>query len=268
MASPQLEDGYTPIANEIIEALMTINLSAYESRVLWFIFRKTYGFQKKTDWITLSQFSQSLNLDRRLIHRAIKKLSSKEMIVIQRDDGIRVKYGFQKDYRKWKVSSKEMTVIYTDDGLSSKQMTRLSSKQIPTKETITKETITKEKHILSSSPENVPKNGVPYAEIISYLNKQTGRDYKPSTPKTKRLIQTLWTQGFTIEDFHRVIDTKTREWLPNPDFSKFLRPETLFGPKFEGYLNQGASLINPSVSPKTARSITNLQQWMMEDDQE
>ncbi len=138
MASPQLEDGLTPIANDIVEALMKINLSAYESRVLWFLFRKTYGWKKKTDWIALSQFSKSIGLDRRLIHRTIKSLSSKKMIVIEKDDKGNVKYGFQKDYDKWEPSSKKMTVIYTDDAASSKEMTKLSSKEIPTKETITK----------------------------------------------------------------------------------------------------------------------------------
>lgn len=159
MASPQLEDGYIKIANEIAEALMTINLSAYESRVLWFIFRKTYGFQKKTDWLSLSQFSDLIGLDRRLVHRAIKGLLSKGMLVIERDDGQRVKYGFQKDYTKWikdtikpshgkKIQQiKENSAELSSKGMmSSKGMTtvierddELSSKGILTKETITKE---------------------------------------------------------------------------------------------------------------------------------
>jgi len=150
MASPQKENGHIEIANEIVEALMRINLSAYESRVLWFVFRKTYGWQKKLDWITLSQFSKEIGLDRRLIHRAIKRLSSKKMIIIERDDGYKIRYGFQKNYAKWKVSSKEMIVINTDDRVSSKEMIELSSKQIPTKETITKETITKDKRVFNN----------------------------------------------------------------------------------------------------------------------
>ena len=135
MASPQIENGHTQIANEIIEALMRINLSAYESRVLWCIIRKTYGFKKKTDWIALSQFAKNTGLDRRLVHRALKKLSSKEMIVIYKDDSNKVRYGFQKNYEKWIVSSKKMTTLK----LSSKEMMEVSSKEIPTKETITKE---------------------------------------------------------------------------------------------------------------------------------
>lgn len=158
MANPQTEEGHIDIAHDIAEALMKINLSAYESRVLWFIFRKTYGWKKKMDWISLSQFSNCIGLDRRLIHRAIKALSSKKMIVIERDDSQRLRYGFQKNYERWKLSSKKMTVINRDDSLSSKEMIGLSSKEIHTKETITKETITKEKAQAPQFPEWIPKN--------------------------------------------------------------------------------------------------------------
>ena len=156
VASPQAENGHIDIANEIAEALMKINLSPYESRVLWFLFRKTYGWHKKRDWITLSQFSKCIELDRRLIHRAIKGLSYKNMVIISKDDNNHITYGFQKNYKKWKVSSKKMTVIGRDDGLSSVEMTKVSSVEIPTKETITKETITKDtkKFIL---PDWIPK---------------------------------------------------------------------------------------------------------------
>jgi phage replication O-like protein O len=150
LANPQKENGHIEIANEIVEALMRINLSPYESRVLWFIFRKTYGWQKKVDWIALSQFSKEIGLDRRLVHRAIKSLSAKQIIVISRDDGYRIRYGFQKNYEKWKVSSKEMTVISRDDRVSSIPMIDLSSVEIPTKETITKETITKDKRVFNA----------------------------------------------------------------------------------------------------------------------
>ena len=146
MPSPQMEDGFTPIPNEILEALCKVNLSPYESRVLWFLLRKTYGWKKKSDRIALSQFSKGLGLDRRLVHRALKKLSTeKKMIVISRDDKNRPTYGFQKDYSKWRMSSRKMTVIGTDDGVSSTEMMGVSSVEMNTKETITKETIQKKR---------------------------------------------------------------------------------------------------------------------------
>lgn len=75
------------------------------------------------------------------------------------------------------------------------------------------------------------------AVIIDFLNMMAGTAYKPSTAKTKRLINARLNEGFTIDDFKTVITKKCDEWL-HSDMEKYLRPETLFGTKFEGYLNQ------------------------------
>ena len=73
-------------------------------------------------------------------------------------------------------------------------------------------------------------------EIVDYLNTVCGTSYKASTEKTKSLINARLKEGFTVDDFKTVIDKKSREWL-NTDYAKYLRPETLFGTKFESYLN-------------------------------
>lgn len=79
---------------------------------------------------------------------------------------------------------------------------------------------------------------VPYEEITDYLNEKAGSQFRSSTKKTQSLIKARFNEGFKIDDFKRVIDIKTNEWLNNKDMSKYLRPETLFGTKFESYLNQ------------------------------
>lgn len=73
--------------------------------------------------------------------------------------------------------------------------------------------------------------------IISFLNSTTGSKYKASTDKTRRLIAARLAEGFTVDDFKAVISKKAKEWQ-NTDMAQYLRPETLFGTKFEGYLNQ------------------------------
>ncbi|HFJ5095457.1 TPA: conserved phage C-terminal domain-containing protein [Staphylococcus aureus] len=88
--------------------------------------------------------------------------------------------------------------------------------------------------ILSGNP---TVSSIPYKEIIEYLNKKAGKHFKHNTAKTKDFIKARWNQDFRLEDFKKVIDIKTAEWL-NTDSDKYLRPETLFGNKFEGYLNQ------------------------------
>ena len=86
---------------------------------------------------------------------------------------------------------------------------------------------------LSGKPDDVP-----YDEVIDYLNEKTGKHYRSKAAATRKLIKARFADGYTLEDFHRVIDTKTSQWL-NTDQDKFLRPETLFRPShFESYLNE------------------------------
>ena len=77
----------------------------------------------------------------------------------------------------------------------------------------------------------------PYKDVIDYLNQQTGKNYKSTTKKNQTVIRARTDEGFSLDDFKRVIDNKFAEWK-GTNMEKYLRPETLFGTKFEGYLNQ------------------------------
>ena len=80
---------------------------------------------------------------------------------------------------------------------------------------------------------------IPYQEIIEHLNNTCGKRYTHTGKSTRKLIRARWNDGFRLDDFKKVIDTKSRDWLKNKDMNKYLRPETLFGTKFETYLNEG-----------------------------
>ena len=75
-------------------------------------------------------------------------------------------------------------------------------------------------------------------DVIDYLNLKTGSNYKHTTKATLKYINARYKEGFSLDDFKRVIDTKTKQWINDPKFKKFLRPETLFSTHFEGYLNE------------------------------
>lgn len=99
--------------------------------------------------------------------------------------------------------------------------------------------IEKEKEIdkeIDIKKENI-KEKIPYDEIIGYLNTMACTRYKSTTPKTRTLIKARWEEGFREIDFITVIKKKCDSWL-GTDMEKYLRPETLFGTKFEGYLNE------------------------------
>ena len=77
--------------------------------------------------------------------------------------------------------------------------------------------------------------------VVDYLNKKTSKRFKKSSAKTKSLINARLKDGFDEEDFYKVINIKSKQWL-NTDMEKYLRPETLFSNKFEGYLNEEADI--------------------------
>lgn len=82
-----------------------------------------------------------------------------------------------------------------------------------------------------------PKEPDPVEEVIDHLNQRAGTHYKPTTANTRKLVKARLKEGFTVEDMKLVIDKKCSDWLNNRDMVQYLRPETLFGSKFESYLN-------------------------------
>lgn len=85
----------------------------------------------------------------------------------------------------------------------------------------------------------VEKNSTLHEEIISYLNEKTGKHYRANSKSTVRHINGRLKDGYTVDDFKKIIDTKTKQWLNDKRMSSYLRPETLFcAEHFESYLNE------------------------------
>lgn len=102
-----------------------------------------------------------------------------------------------------------------------------------------------EEDILSGKPDHAP-----YQEILDYLNGKVGTSYRASSKATQRLIKARANEGFDVEDFKRVIDNKVASWGKDPKMSQYLRPNTLFGTKFEAYLNEQAVIDQPTKRAK------------------
>lgn len=84
-------------------------------------------------------------------------------------------------------------------------------------------------------------------EIISFLNEKAKSSYRSSTPKTRQLIGARLKEKFVLEDFKKVIEFKCQQWLGDAKMSAYIRPETLFGTKFESYLNEAKRGIGSQV---------------------
>lgn len=97
----------------------------------------------------------------------------------------------------------------------------------------TRDNNTRDKDTMSGNP-----TALPYKEIVDYLNAAADKHYRHTTKDTRKHIKARYREGFDIKDFKKVIDIKTKAWKNDVKMNEYLRPETLFGPKFESYLNQ------------------------------
>ncbi len=102
------------------------------------------------------------------------------------------------------------------------------------------------KELNTNSLKTKESNTQIYISVVSYLNEKAGTKYKATTAATKKHINARMEEGFTLEDFKTVIDKKSAEWK-NTDMEKYLRPETLFGTKFESYLNAKVTTLKPQA---------------------
>lgn len=139
MASPQKENGFTPIANEIVEALARTRINGEAMQVLWVIIRKTYGFNKKEDAIALSQFVEITGLPKPTVCKALNKLYALG-IVTQKANAVANKYCFVKNYALWKPLPKKITLPKKPTTIGQKANKRYPKSHIQkTKDTITKD---------------------------------------------------------------------------------------------------------------------------------
>lgn len=110
------------------------------------------------------------------------------------------------------------------------------------------------KEILSGEPDTPA-----YEAVTDCLNEILGTHYLSTTKETRKLIKARWEDGFRLQDFREVIEKKARSWLHDPKMAQYLRPETLFGPKFQSYLNEKSSA---SFTAKTAGNLEAARQFM------
>jgi len=116
MASPQLEDGHTRIANELMEQLMKLYIAPNQWQVLVCIIRKTYGFHKKIDYITNTQICEGTGLVKSTVSRAVNILKQRNIIT---RDGKHI--GLQKDWEQWQKLAVQATKVSRIDNLSDSE---------------------------------------------------------------------------------------------------------------------------------------------------
>ena len=132
--------------------------------------------------------------------------------------------------------------------------TTKEAEEAPQEEKPNQEEAEKEPEEPEKKPEEPKKEALTasiYRSVIAHLNAVTGQNYRAGSRATQAHINARLKEGFTEQDFYTVINKKAAEWM-RTDMAKYLRPETLFGSKFESYLNQAVVRTKPKDSREEA----------------
>jgi phage replication O-like protein O len=246
MADVQCENGYTMVANELFEQMARVKLSPTQYRILFVVWRYTYGFKRKEHDLSLSFLSSATGCDKRQIQRELKGLEEKKIIHQKIQSGKFRKISFNKDYETWatvgETDNGDITIGEIDNGET------VNTRVGETVNTGVGETVNQERKI----KENI-KESIPYKEIINFLNEKTGKNFSPKTKKTKDLISARWNEGKRLDDFKAVINHFSKKWMgitfkDGTPAEEYLRPSTLFNGKFD-------ERVNEAVNDKPIRNV-------------
>lgn len=236
---PELDDGHTKIANELLDAIICHDFSKRQLKILFYIIRKTYGWNKAEDDISRSQMVKETGLSNPNITTTIQELQAANVLIVTNGTHAK-KYKINKYYDQWRVINL-ITIIKT----------------IPVIETITIiETITDRYQndnisLSNQDPQKTtPKDNTKDIcfECLNYLNEKTQKNFKPVKTNLD-FIKARLKEGYTREDIIHVIDVKTSQWLNDVSMNVYLRPATLFNAtKFSQYIAEKKLEKNDEVS--------------------
>ena len=204
MANPSLKNGFLSIANELVEQFALVNIPGNEMRIIWVVWRKTWGWKdgdrkKDWDWISYSQFEKLTGMKKRSVGKCLKTLVAKRLLLKSEN-----RYKFNQNYNQW-VVAKRLPPIVKRLSLVAKRLppgSQLATKtgsQMAThkrnKETITKERDTHSREFIKPMKRNSFKyqENQPSDTFEDVVDMETGETVldskKPPKNKTVRLLQ-------------------------------------------------------------------------------
>ncbi len=214
MANKRIKAGFIPIPNKIMDALLKIRIPGEARQVLDAILRKTYGWDKSEDEISLSQFEEMTGLPRPSICRAINKLSKMNIIVkkgnakslfSKRGNDFTSVYSLQKNHEDWHTLTKKPTLINknANDRHVNKKVNLTLTKKRHTKESI------KERIYSQTSSE------VRLSEFLfSFLKARHSSHKEPDFQKWAKHIDWMVSiDNRSVEDIEKII-----KWCQADDF--------------------------------------------------
>lgn len=233
---------YIEFAGDLTTAALLNQLVFYSDKG-----KRKDGFFYKT----YKEWEEETGLTKRQVSYSIKKLKDMDLVEtkLKKANGAPTIH-YRLDYDKLLQS------IITKCHFPLEQNVTIDSDNMSQSLTENTTEITTEITTSNTMSDSSNQTTIPYKEIIDYLNLICNTKYRAGTKKTQTLIKARWNEGFRVDDFKEVIEKKSSQWINNTDMQKFLRPETLFGTKFEGYLNEIVNIPKPNNQRSSTGGIT------------
>lgn len=222
------------------------------------------------------RYDKKITPNAKLLYGEITALSNQQGYCWASTNYFQELYGVSRiSIQKWLKSLEEnnyisRSIVFKSD---SKEVDKrvITIVSYPSKEKLTppltkvsdpsKEKLTDNNTFNNTSNKDLIGEQIPFSKIISYLNDKTGKRYKV-TQKWKDLIKARWNEGQRLDDFTKVIDVKAEQWLNDEKMNQYLRPQTLFGNKFDEYLNEFKP--KQSMNQQASKSISETERRILE----
>lgn len=203
MASPQTENGFTKLANELLEQLSRVQMSGSEWQFIMCLVRKTYGYNKKEDWVTNTQIAAMCGLRKERVSEAKRRLIERKIVTEKRN-----KISLQKDWEQWVELRKSVSFV-------TEKRIKLLRKSVPTKEK--KETITKETSKQGLHDKNTMENLIP--EVIKLFEEVDPKNKTYYGNKTQRAACLFLLNQYGYDEIKKRIEvlpkSNTMRFFPN-----------------------------------------------------
>jgi phage replication O-like protein O len=226
MASPQCENGYTKIANEIMEHLITQRVPGEQLRVLLCIIRASYGWNEKSVSITHQEIADQTRMARQSVTRAIKGLATKKLLRCDKDNNCLI---FNKDYEKWENRPRRDTC--------SKKVAELSNKKVANKD-VSPINIKKEKEMEKhKSKKYVPPTGSDIKINEPWINENAWDEWIKYRCEIKKPYKTEMGVNKALNVL-RDLDEETQQQVI--DLSISSEYQGIFPPKYKNKKNESS----------------------------
>jgi phage replication O-like protein O len=226
--NPQKENGYTPIANELLEAILLYPFTLRQQSIVLALCRMTYGYSKKSDALSGWQIAKMIGIDRSHVSKALDELIKLNVIIKhpvgRYSHGIVVyEISLNKHYETW-ITVAKSAPLPKQPPLPNHGITVADSASLPLPKQPTHKAIKTTKAI--------------YVEILEYLNLKANKKFKPVKANLD-LIKARLTE-YSEQDLKAVIDSRVTKWINDPKMNEYLRPSTLFNAtKCAQYISEG-----------------------------